>query len=168
MRVLPIIKTRTKCILFIIVALIASAALLNVFVKFFISNLNPLSGSQCSGVLEHHHNNTFTKISFVFRFYDNRNADITLSGTTKEKDKWNVYRKINFRYQYVSDGSFTMTDVKNISYANDNVSNDYFRSNIVDFPERGGRVTIRKFKNTYIIYNTYSPVLVCEKKSITG
>lgn len=168
MVVFPIMNIRTKRALFVIVSLMSVAALLSMLMNYYLNVRNPLSGSQCSGVLEYHRNDSYTQMSVVFRFHDNQHADILLSGTTRDYNrvKLNLNRKVNYLYKYDSNGAVIMTDVNITRYASDDIGDNYFRRNVADF-QQGTRLALRKFRNTYIIYNDHSPVLVCEISSLT-
>lgn len=165
MDVFPIINSRTKifiCSFFFLFLLFVIILL----VREFLTNRDPLSHRKCVGIIELHHNNTSANMHVVFNFYEKKHASLVLSGSANEpgKAKMNIYRKFDFSYLSQRDGSIVVEEARTVKYSGDNINDDYFSQKIFPFPEKGSEITLRKFKNTYVIYNHYAPFLVCEKK----
>lgn len=80
MDVLQFMTTRINRILLIALFLIPATMLLIWLVKYHLNARDPLAGSQCHGVLELHRKDISARLSVVFNFHANQQADITFAG----------------------------------------------------------------------------------------
>lgn len=92
----------------------------------------------------------------------NLSASFMDSGDTK---KYNLLRNITFEYHYEGNGYLAMHNVVVNKKASDTMPNELFNESLFDFSLETRRLRLTEVNNGYLIWNAFSPVLMCIQES---
>lgn len=81
-----------------------------------------------------------------------------------DNEKFKLLRDIDFEYLYEGDGYLAMRSLTVSKIASDNMPDDIFNKSIFDVSGNIRRIRITELKNGYVLWNAFSPVLICLQK----
>ena len=89
---------------------------------------------------------------------------INISGGVKDTSgsmKYNILRKVDFSYRHDENGYITMQDIFITKKISDNMPDRLFNESVFDFSSEKRRLRITELGNGYLLWNAFSPVLIC-------
>ncbi|MCR6469469.1 MULTISPECIES: hypothetical protein [Enterobacter] len=88
------------------------------------------------------------------------NLSAAARNSTTQKN-YNLLRDINFNYTYEGEGYLSIKPLAFTRTVSDDMPDDLFNRAIFDTSGETRRLRITKLKNGYIIWNAFSPALMC-------
>lgn len=89
---------------------------------------------------------------------------INLSATTQDSDMQKplkLLRDVDFDYRYEGDGYLTIQHLAVTRNASDNMPQELFNRAIFDTSGETRRLRVTKLEDGYIVWNAFSPTLMC-------
>lgn len=89
---------------------------------------------------------------------------INVSATARDAGgsrQYKLLRDINFDYRYEGEGYLAMEHIAVSKKVSDTMPNELFNLSIFDFSGEVRRLKITSLENGYIIWNAFSPALMC-------
>lgn len=75
--------------------------------------------------------------------------------------KYKLLRNITFDYHNEGNGYLSLKEVHVIKLASDTMPNKLFNESLFDFSLSNRRLRITEVNNGYLLWNTFSPVMMC-------
>ncbi|WP_431224771.1 hypothetical protein ACQ86O_07895 [Serratia sp. L9] len=94
----------------------------------------------------------------------NGQGRMSISGNvlgSADSKKLTLLRDINFQYRYEGNGYLTLQQVTVQKNARDNIPDALLNESIFDFSLGSRRLRLTKVENGYLLWNAFSPVLMC-------
>lgn len=79
----------------------------------------------------------------------------------EEKKKYTVERDFDVSYSITALSVMTITDLSMTKRYIDTIPDELFKSIVWDVKTNSARFEVKKFENSYVIFNPFSPIMIC-------
>lgn len=110
------------------------------------------------------HSNVKTEGVLTLKMDGKGHGVINVSGGVKNTVntiEYNILRQIDFDYYHEDDGYIIMQHINISKKTSDNMPSELFNESVFDFSSEKRRFRITELANGYLIWNAFSPVLMC-------
>lgn len=101
-------------------------------------------------------------LSFYLDGTGHGRMDISANVTgTNDQLKYKLLRNITFDYHNEGNGYLSLKEVNVNKLASDTMPNELFNASLFDFSLANRRLRITEINNGHLLWNTFSPVMMC-------